>query len=102
MTRVPTASSTTAMTILVTRSSSQPEPQAQLQEALDEPPTDGGLWTGPKAAHWIQILTGHRVPAQRGWEYLKHLNYSKRLLRSRHAKADPEAQEAFRKNSRSR
>jgi transposase len=75
--------------------------QAQLQQALDEPPADGGLWTGPKVAHWIQTHTGRQVPAQRGWEYLKRLNYSKRLLRPRHAKADPEAQEAFKKTSHS-
>jgi len=36
---------------------------------------------------WVRI--------RRGWEYLKRLNYSKRVLRPRHAKADPAAQEAF-------
>jgi transposase len=64
------------------------EQQAQLQQALDEPPTYGGLWTGPKVAQWILAHTGRKVPPQRGWEYLKRLNYSKRVLRPRHAKAD--------------
>ncbi len=77
------------------------EQQAQLQQALDEPPTDGGLWTGPKVAQWILAHTGRKVPPQRGWEYLKRLNYSKRVLRPRHAKADPAAQEAFKKTSQS-
>jgi transposase len=75
------------------------ELQAQLQQALDEPSADGGLWTGPKVAHWILAQTGRQVHPQRGWEYLKRLNYSKRVLRPRHAKADPAAQEAF-KNRR--
>ncbi len=78
------------------------EQQAQLQQALEEPPADGGLWTGPKVARWIESHTGRKVHPQRGWEYLKRLNYSKRVLRPRHAKADPAAQEAFKKNSRSR
>jgi transposase len=77
------------------------EQQAQLQQALDEPPADGGLWTGPKVASWIESQTGRQVHPQRGWEYLKRLNYSKRVLRPRHAKADPAAQEAFKKTSRS-
>jgi len=79
-----------------------PEQQAQLQQALEEPPADGGLWTGPKVARWIESHTGRQVHAQRGWEYLKRLNYSKRVLRPRHAKADPAAQEAFKKTSQSR
>src|SRR6266851_1809617 len=65
------------------------EQQAQLQQALEEPPADGGLWTGPKVARWIESHTGRTVHPQRGWEYLKRLNYSKRVLRPRHAKADP-------------
>jgi len=73
------------------------EQQAQLQQGLDEPPADGGLWTGPKVAHWIQRRTERKVHPQRGWEYLKRLNYSKRVLRPRHAKADAAAQEAFKK-----
>lgn len=79
-----------------------PEQQAQLQQALEEPPADGGLWTGPKVAKWIESQTGHKVHAQRGWEYLKRLNYSKRVLRPRHTKADPVAQEAFKKTLPSR
>ena len=73
--------------------------QAHLQQALDEPPADGGLWSGPKVAQWILTQTGCKVHSQRGWEYLKRLGYSQRVLRPRHAKADPAAQEAF-KNRR--
>ena len=73
------------------------ELQARLVAALEEPPSDGGLWTGRKVAHWILAHTGRKVHPQRGWEYLKRLNFSKRVLRPRHAKADPAAQEAFKK-----
>ncbi len=78
------------------------EQQAQLQRALDELPADGGLWSGPKVARWIYAQTGRKVAPQRGWEYLKRLNYSQRVLRPRHAKADPAAQEAFKKTFLSR
>ncbi len=76
--------------------------QRELQETLEDDPPDGGLWTGPKVAIWIAQQTGRPVHAQRGWEYLKRLGYSKRVLRPRHAKADPEQQDAFIKNSESR
>jgi transposase len=74
----------------------------QLEQDLDAGAPDGGLWTGPKVAHWIEVYTGHKVHPQRGWEYLKRLGYSKRVLRPRHAKADPAVQEAFKKNFLSR
>jgi transposase len=73
------------------------EQQAQLQRVLDEPPADGGLWSGPKVARWIEEQTGRKVHPQRGWEYLKRLGRSLRIPRPRHAKADLAAQEAFKK-----
>lgn len=75
------------------------EQQAHLTQILDAPPPDGGLWTGPKVAHWIEAQTGRKVHLQRGWDYLKRLEFSKRVLRPRHAKADPAAQAEFKKNS---
>lgn len=57
----------------------------------------GKVRSGRQVAQWIQTRTGRKVHPQRGWEYLKRLNYSKRVLRPRHAKADPTAQEAFKK-----
>lgn len=73
------------------------EQQQQLLAALEQPPADGGLWTGPKVSHWIEQQTGRPVPPQRGWHYLNRLGYSKRVLRPRHAKANGEQQEAFKK-----
>jgi transposase len=78
------------------------EQQEQLEQDLDAGAPDGGLWTGPKVARWIEVHTGRKVHPQRGWEYLKRLGYSKRVLRPRHAKADPAVQEAFKKNFLSR
>jgi transposase len=71
--------------------------EQQLEHDLDAGAPDGGLWTGPKVARWILVRTGHQVHPQRGWEYLKRLGYSKRVLRPHHAKADAAAQEVFKK-----
>jgi hypothetical protein len=50
-----------------------PSLQHDLQHALQSPPPDGGVWTGPKVAQWIAAKTGKRVHRQRGWEYLRRL-----------------------------
>jgi transposase len=74
--------------------------QAELHEALQHPPEDGGLWSGPKVAQWMQKRLGHPVAPQRGWEYLKRLGYSTRVPRPEHAKADEATQQAFKKTAR--
>lgn len=71
----------------------------ELAEALEGPAPDGGLWTGPKVAEWIEDKTGKRTHPQRGWVYLKRLGYSLKSPRPRHHKADPQEQEAFKKTS---
>jgi Winged helix-turn helix len=74
-----------------------------LDEALLEPPSDGGLWTGRKVARWIAERLGRppgAVPPKRGSVYLRRLDYTPRVPRPRHAKAaDPAAQAAFQKRS---
>ena len=73
-----------------------PEQQEKLRAALDEPPEDGGQWSGPKVARWIEKETGRAgVWNQRGWDYLKKLKYSWQRPRPHHAKANIEAQQAF-------
>ncbi|WP_026097581.1 helix-turn-helix domain-containing protein [Baaleninema simplex] len=43
----------------------------KLKEALKGKPSDGGQWTGPKVARWIEKETGReKVWNQRGWDYL--------------------------------
>ena len=44
----------------------------KLKSELESKPEDGGLWTGPKVARWIEKETGReKVWNQRGWDYLK-------------------------------
>ena len=71
--------------------------QAQLWQALQGKPADGGLWTGPKVAAWMSELLGRPVSAQRGWEYLKGLRYRLRSPRPQHGEADLQEQEAWKK-----
>ncbi len=73
------------------------ELQAELAARLQQPPEDGGLWTGPKVACWMQGRLGRPVAPQRGWEYLCRLGYSPRVPRRQHAKADAASQEVFKK-----
>jgi transposase len=74
--------------------------RAALAAALQQPPADGGVWTGPKAAAWMAAMLGRRVHPQRGWEVLRRLGWTSKVPRPRHAKADPGAQAAFKKTSR--
>lgn len=75
-----------------------PEQQQELEQALQNPPPDGGIWTSGKVADWIAKKTGRQsVRDQRGWEYLCRLGRSLQSPRPQHTQADPEAQAAFKK-----
>jgi transposase len=77
------------------------EDETALRDALAEPPTDGGLWTGPKVAAWMTRRLGRKVWPQRGWDYLRKLGYSSQVPRPRHVKAaSAEEQEAFKRGWR--
>jgi transposase len=78
----------------------RPEQQARLLAALAGPAPDGGLWTGPKVAAWIEAETGHPAYPQLGWLYLVRLGARPKRPRPQHAKADPDAVAAFPKDSR--
>jgi transposase len=71
--------------------------RAALEAALERPPPEGGRWTCAEAAAWIARRTGReRVPAQRGWAYLRRTGHSPQVPRPRHVRAaDPAAQAAF-------
>jgi len=76
------------------------EDEAALRDALAEPPTDGGLGTGPKVAAWMTRRLGRKAWPQRGWDYLQKLGYRSPVPRPRHAKAaSAEEQEAFKRGS---
>jgi transposase len=78
-----------------------PTQQAALTTALAwrARPPDGGVWTGPQVAAWIEQQPGRAVGPQCGWSYLRRLGGRRRRPRPRHAKADPAAQEAFTKGA---
>lgn len=76
--------------------------EAQQQElflALQGPSPDGGLWNSTKVAAWISERVGRKVGFQRGWMYMRRLGLRLLRPRPRHAGANAEAQEAFKKNS---
>lgn len=71
----------------------------ELKETLKTPPEDGGLWSGPKVARWIERKTGRKkVWNQRGWDYLKKCRYSQQMPRRKHRKGDPIKQAVFKYN----
>jgi transposase len=74
--------------------------QAQLWQALQSQPADGGLWSGPKVAQWMSDLLGHPVLPQRGWEYLKGLRLRLGIPRPEHQEADAQEQETWKKKLR--
>ncbi len=70
-----------------------------LRERLAEPPPDGGLWTSPKVAAWLTERCDRPVSKQRAWETLRALGYTLHQPRPRAKRADPPAQEAFKKGA---
>ena len=78
------------------------EQQADLDAALASGTApDGGPWSGPKVARWIEATTGRaHVHDQRGWEWLVRLGFSAQTPRPHHDKADPAAQAAFKEQAR--
>jgi transposase len=73
--------------------------QAQLWQALQQPPPDGGLWNGRKVADWMSELKGEKVCRQRGWEYLKSMKFRLRVPRPSHQESDLLEQEEWKKKS---
>ena len=64
-----------------------PQQLQKLSQQLKLRPVDGGIWTGPKVARWIERETQRpKVWNQRGWDYLKKLRYSSQSPRPSHRK----------------
>jgi transposase len=76
------------------------EQQKELDQALDQPPADGGLWSGPKVAAWMAERLGREVDPRRGWDYLQRLGRSSRVPRPQHEESDEAEQAAFKKTAR--
>ena len=81
-----------------------PDLLAALAERLQEPPEDGGLWSGPKVAAWMARHLGlAKVHSRRGWEALRRIGWSRQTPRPRHARAaTPEQQAEFERGSAQR
>ncbi|MBP0030222.1 winged helix-turn-helix domain-containing protein [Roseofilum sp. Guam] len=76
------------------------EQQAQLWSVLQSAPPDGGLWNGSKVAQWMSELLDRPVAPQRGWDYLRSLEYVRRRPRPAHIDSDPEEQQQWKKKLR--
>jgi transposase len=74
-----------------------PAQQAALRAALAGAAPDGGLWTGRQVAAWMSARLGRPVSVQRGWEWLRRLGFTPQRPRPGETRADPAAQEAFKK-----
>jgi transposase len=72
-----------------------PEQVQALEVALEQPPDDGGLWTGPKVAAWIAQVLGRPVKRHLGWRWLRRLGYTLHVPRPSHVQADPTVRALF-------
>lgn len=86
-----------------------PGPTARLTSAMEqalcealerEAPASvgGGLWSGPKVVAFLGQEFDCALSVRRAQEVLRRLGYSCRVPRPQHKKADPHAQEAFKKS----
>lgn len=76
-----------------------PEEQQVLGQALQQRPPDGGLWTAPKVARWVQAHTGKSMAEVTAWTYLRRLGFSRQGPRPRHTRAaSAQEQVAFKKS----
>jgi transposase len=71
--------------------------RASLAEALAGPAPGGGIWTCRSVAAWIGARLGRPVPEQRGCEWMVRLGFSPQRPRPREERADPAAQDAFKR-----
>jgi transposase len=63
------------------------EQQIDLWAALQQPPPDGGLWTGPKVAGYVRDRWAVTVCVQTGWTWLHSLGFSLQVPRPSHPEA---------------
>jgi transposase len=72
--------------------------QEDLRQALAGPAPDGAKhWSCRAVADWMAERLGRPVQVQRGWDYLQRLKHRQQVPRPRHALADAEQQDSFKK-----
>ena len=70
-----------------------------LDAALRVSPADGGLWTAPKVAAWIEARTGISVNQSTAWRVMRRLGFTLQVPRPHHARAaSVEEQATFKKS----
>ena len=75
----------------------------ELDAALRVAAPDGGLWTAPKVAAWIEQRTGRSVHETTAWRVMRRLGFTLQVPRPRHRRsASAEEQAAFKKSSATR
>lgn len=72
---------------------------AELATALRSSAPDGGLWTAPKVAAWIEERTGEPVHETTAWRAMRRLGFTLQVPRPRHARSAPERVQARFKKS---
>ena len=72
--------------------------QAELFEALQEAPPDGGLWSGPKVARYVRDRWGVSIGPVTGWRWLVDLGFTLQVPRPSHPRsADRPTRRAWKK-----
>lgn len=74
--------------------------QASLRKTLTKKrPPDGGLWTGPKVAKWIEEKTKKPISSVGGWKWIRRSGFTLQIPRPKNNKsATPKETEDFKKN----
>ena len=76
--------------------------QVELKSLLEQAAAAGDKWSGPQVAAWMSERLGRPVYNQRGWDMLRRLGFTAKTPRPRHAKANVEDQQLFKKSSPTR
>ena len=69
------------------RSKLTTDQQIDLWAALQQPPPDGGLWTGPKVVRYVRDRWGVAVCKQTGWGWMRGLGFTLQVPRPCHPRA---------------
>lgn len=77
------------------------EQQALLLQVLQSPPPDGGQWNGRKVADWMSQVLDRSISRQRGWEYLKAMEYRLCVPRPHNPDADEQSAAEWEKKAAS-
>jgi transposase len=70
-----------------------PAQQAELYEVLQQPPSDGGLWTGTRVVAYVHDRWGVAVGKPTGWKWLRRPGFTLQVPRPRHPEAASPAEQ---------